>query len=464
MLSKNIVRMTDAYKFGHWSQYPEDTANVYSYFESRGGLFSEVVFFGLQYIIKKYLEGEVVTREGIDEAARLARGIFDADKIFNLKGWNRLLEKYQGVLPVRIKAVPEGTAVPTHNIMLSIEGTDEEFPWLVNYLETLLVQVWYPCTVATLSREIKKIFFDYAMNTGGLLGIDYKLHDFGFRGVSSAESAGIGGAAHLVNFKGTDTAEAVYVAQEFYGAQPGVGCSIPASEHSTITSWGQLGEQAAYQNMLKQYPNIMFACVSDSFNIWEACREIWGEALRPQLRERHHPVVIRPDSGDPIVVVPELMRILDSKFGSTKNRQGYKVLAPCVRLIQGDGVNYDSIQEILEAVRAAGYSFENLAFGMGGALLQQLNRDTQKFAFKCAAINRAGEWIDVWKDPITDKGKASKRGHMVLVNAHNTLVTRRAEDLHDDADVLQTVFENGKLLIDQKFDDIRARANAWMKG
>ncbi|GAI78100.1 unnamed protein product, partial [marine sediment metagenome] len=203
-VTDNIILLTDSYKVSHYKQYPKNTTNVYSYFESRGGEYNEVVFFGLQYIVKKYLTTPV-TQQHVDEAATFLKDHFGTEELFNRKGWEYIVNNLDGKLPVRIKAVPEGTVVPTGNVLMTFESTDENCSWLTNYLETIGVQAWYGCTVATTSRDMKKTILEGLHKSGTPEQIDYKLHDFGFRGVSSVESAGIGGAAHLVNFKGTDT-------------------------------------------------------------------------------------------------------------------------------------------------------------------------------------------------------------------------------------------------------------------
>ena len=230
-------------------------------------------------------------------------------------------------MPIRIKAVPEGKVIPVHNVMMTVENTDPNCFWLTNFLETLLLQLWYPCTVATISREVRKVILQYLSATGDPSTIDFKLHDFGFRGVSSVDSAGIGGASHLINFMGTDTVAALTFIQEYYGNQDDMfGFSIPAAEHSTITSWGQSQEVAAYQNMLEQYPEGLVALVSDSYDIYNACEKLWGEVLKNQILGRKGTLVVRPDSGEPKDVVLKVAEILGEKIGFTVNEKGYKVL------------------------------------------------------------------------------------------------------------------------------------------
>lgn len=448
---KNIILNADSYKYSQFNQYPPGTETVYSYIESRGGDWPATVFFGLQAFIKEYLT-KPVTREDIDEAEAI---ITAHGEPFNREGWEYIVNKYEGRLPVVIKAVPEGTIVPIKNVLLTIENTDPRCYWLTSFLETALLRaVWYPTTVATNSYESKKIIREYLEKTGDVAGIDFKLHDFGFRGVSSYESAGLGGAAHLVNFMGTDTIAALLYARKYYGADV-AGFSIPAMEHSTVTSWGRENEVEAYRNMLNQYakPGAILAAVSDSYDIYNACK-LWGTELKQQILDSGATLVVRPDSGDPATVVRECLRILDEYFGSVVNDKGYKVLN-AVRVIQGDGINQNSIRAILEAAKVAGYSADNIAFGQGGALLQQIDRDTMKFAMKCSAAKINGKWVAVFKDPVTDPGKQSKRGRVTLYKNEKGYFSG-VEDWPKNE--LVEVFRDGVLVKEYTFDEVRANA------
>ena len=453
-MENNIILLTDSYKVSHYKQYPEGTTQIYSYFESRGGKFEEITFFGLQYLLKEFLVGQVITQSKIDQAAKLYEAHFGNATLFNKAGWEYILNNHAGKLPIRIKAVPEGKVIPTHNVMMTVENTDPNCFWLTNFLETLLLQLWYPSTVATISREVKKLIASYLEETGDPSTIDFKLHDFGFRGVSSVDSASIGGAAHLINFMGTDTVAALTFIQNYYGNEDDMfGFSIPAAEHSTITSWGKDHEVDAYENMLAQYPEGLVAVVSDSYDIYNACEKLWGGLLKEQILARKGTLVVRPDSGEPKDVVLKVAEILGEKIGFTINPKGYKVLHPNIRIIQGDGVNYESIGEILAHLKNHGWSADNVAFGMGGALLQKVNRDTQKFAFKCSSATINGKEQEVFKDPITDHGKLSKKGRMKLVFENNTYQTKSLDESGED--ILETVFENGEILKEISFGEVK---------
>lgn len=453
-LSKNIILNTDSYKASMFKQYPKGTTGVYSYIESRGGRYDATVFFGLQAFIKEYLTAPI-TQDDIDIAAEIweAHG-----EPFNRAGWEYILKKHRGYLPVVIKAVPEGTKVPVKNVLATIENTDPECFWLTTWLETALLRaIWYPTTVATQSRALKDIILNYLERTGDPTTINFKLHDFGARGVSSMESAAIGGAAHLVNFMGSDTMSGILYAREFYSA--GVsGFSIPAAEHSTITSWGRDHEVDAYRNMLTQFakPGSIVAIVSDSYDVYNAVENLWGTELKQRVIDSGATVVIRPDSGDPLEVNRKLIKILGEKFGYTVNAKGYKVLNN-VRLIQGDGVNESAIRTILGNFMIHGWSADNIAFGMGGALLQIVDRDTQRFAMKCSSAEINGKWVNVQKDPITDSGKKSKAGRVTLYQAKDGTFSSGVEDWPKSA--LVEVFRDGKIVKEYSFEEVRANSN-----
>jgi len=470
MKRENLILLADAYKYAHHKFYYPGTTQIYSYLESRGGLFDETLFFGLQYFLKEYIQGQAFTQQDIDEADGFLQQVFSRGDVFNRAKFQYILDKYNGHLPIKIKAVAEGTAVPTGNVLMTIENTDPECYWLTNFLETLLMQVWYPCTVATLSNQIRKVITQYFQETatdGTEAGIDFVLNDFGFRGVSSVESAKLGGAAHLINFSGSDNLAGSSMAISYYDAQKVYGLSIPATEHSICTLLGKEGELEVFRHVLKSFPTGTIACVSDSYNIFRACEEYWGTELRDEILNREGTLVIRPDSGDPIRTLQEIFEILFRKFGYTVNAKGYKVLPPQLRVIQGDGVNYAEIKNIYKTLKENGISAENLVLGMGGALLQKVDRDTQKFALKCSSAVINGKEVAVEKSPtemdaqgnITESYKKSKGGRLKLVKINGTFKTVKEQEHTDLNDHLQTIFENGKLINTITFEQVRANAN-----
>lgn len=479
----NLVLCSDAYKYSHPKFYGAEMTKMISYMESRGGKFSETLFYGLQSELKTHLEGIAITKEEVDEAYEYLGtklGVFGRDDVFDRTKFDYIVDKYDGKLPISIKAVPEGTVVGTKNVLFVIESLDENCAWLTNFLESILLQVWYPITVATLSREVRKIvrksFEDctsYDEATIDFL-VDFVLNDFGFRGVSSVESAKIGGSAHLVNFKGSDTVIASKFVRDNYNTDTIYGLSIPATEHSIMTLKGEEGELELMERVLRLYPTGLVACVSDSFNIFKACSEKWGTKLRDLILSRPsepgNQLVIRPDSGHVINTLKEIFNILFDKFGYTVNEKGYKVLPPQVRVIQGDGVNLESIKEIYAMLKAEKISPENLALGMGGKLLQaDINRDTNNFATKACFAILDGEEKNVVKSPtemdangnITKSFKKSKQGKLKLVkNADGTYrtVTSMEADFNDVKDELVEVFRMGEILVEYTFEEIRERA------
>lgn len=480
MKTNNLLLLSDSYKFNHWAQYPEITEAVMSYFESRlGAKFQETVWVGLQYILEEYFVGQVVTRDKIEEAAILSQNHFGDNEAFNREGWEHILNEYNGYLPLRIRSVPEGTPVTINNVMMTIENLGgEKTKWLTNFSETILTHVWFPSTVATLSREVKKMCKRELDNSCDLpedvksIILSYMLHDFGFRGTSSNESAGIGGFAHLANFMGTDTVIAMLVARDYYGADPefkNIAHSVRATEHSVMTSLGEDGEKQVLENFIRKNPQGIISCVADSYNIERFINEYVRDFKDLILARQPNAngvckFVVRPDSlrfeGD----TPEdqMVWILDQLweiFGGTVNTLGKKVLNPCCSTLWGDGIDIYGIEKILIACVKAGYSVESLVFGMGGGLLQKVNRDTQRNAFKCCAQMQAGKWVDVKKNPL-DTSKASKGGRLALIRGtiDNEFYTVREEGIDESENLLQITYEMGRILKRYTLDDIRENA------
>lgn len=459
----------DSYKHSHFMQQVPGTTGKFAYGSARGSKIRQidtVSFIGLQGGIKKYLM-QVPTRADVAYAKEVCEAHGEP---FAEEAFNRIADL--GYWPFEIRAVKEGTEVPVGNVLYTVECTEPGLEWIGDFVETInLRSVWYPTSVATISKACKKLIYGFLQETcdNPDAEIAFKLHDFGARGVSSGESAAIGGFAHLTNFMGTDTMAALVYARQYYGANM-AGFSIPASEHSTITAWGKSNEAKAYANMLDQFGGKfpLIACVSDSYDIFNAVENIWGGELKDKVIASGSTLVVRPDSGDPTSTVLKVVMLLADKFGYTVNGKGYKVLKN-VRVIQGDGVDLDSIQSILYALKLNQFSAENVAFGMGGALLQRVDRDTFSFAQKCSSVRIDGEWRDVFKEA---PGKASLRGRLVLVKgvlkelnggvygSKKSLVTMREEEAAALGleNQLELVFKNGKLYRDQTLDEIRAIA------
>ena len=438
----NPILKTDSYKESHGPFYPEGTTKVHSYFTCRkGGAHDEIVFFGLQMLLKELTVP--ITKEMIKEAKsyfELHMATFDADR------WYHIVNEHDGRLPLTIWAVPEGTVCKAGDPLIVVENTDPECFWLTNYVETLLVQVWAPTTVATNSYHMKKDLMSALKMTGTVDSWQHRLHDFGCRGVSSMQSAAMLGCAHLaVGFSGTDTVPALVAAREVYDEYC-AGFSIRATEHSVVTAFGDspLDELKAFENYLSKVPDdAIVAYVCDSYNIYQFIINIIGHIdIRKKILSRSGCLVIRPDSGDPPSVVVDVLDTLESVFGNghgriTTNEHGYKVLPPQVRVIQGDGIDAKMMVKILVAVTQRGWSADNISFGSGGGLLQKFNRDTLKCAFKASYVEVNGKGRDIYKTPIDAPGKNSRKGKIPLGN-------------------MTLVYDNG-VLIRQKFNDIRKR-------
>jgi nicotinamide phosphoribosyltransferase len=462
MEKSSIIFRTDSYKWGHWRQYLPDTERVYSYLESRNGArFNSTVFFGLQYLLKEYLSGQVVTQKAINAAEKLSAAHLGPGR-FNRDGWQYILDRHQGRLPVKIRAVAEGTPVPVSNVQMTVENTDPKVPWLTNFLESILYKVWAPSVTATLSREIKILMKHYLEKTADNCDtLPFMLHDFGYRGAASEEAAMLNGAAHLINFLGTDTVPALLIPKNYYGdTSEAAGYSVLATEHSIMTSRGETGEPEVIKYLLRNTPDGILSIVIDSYD-YRAFIQYMGEYLRMEVdaflkRSPQNKIVFRPDSGEPVSTSLEVVQLVDRYFGCRLNRKWYRQLNPQTGVLWGDGIQYDSVRNILFNLKNNGYAASNMIFGMGGGLHTSCNRDTQRNAFKCSAQYYGEEWHDVCKKPL-DSAKASKTGRFSLIkdengNFHTVAKSSEAEDL------LKPVFRNGEILREYTWDEIKNNA------
>ena len=452
----NPILKTDSYKESHGPFYPPGTTKVHSYFTCRkGGAHDEIVFFGLQMLLREM--NTPITDSMVKEAQsyfELHMATFDADR------WMHIVNEHGGRLPLKIWAVPEGTICKAGDPLIVVENTDPKCFWLTNYVETLLVQVWGPTTVATNSYHMKKDLLSALKMTGNTNFWSHRLHDFGCRGVSSMQSAAMLGCAHLaVGFSGTDTIPALVAAREVYDNYC-AAFSIRATEHSVVTAFGDtpLDELKAFHNYLKSVPDdAIVAYVCDSYNIYQFIQGVLGHpTIWTNVMRRSGCLVIRPDSGHPPTVVCDVLEHIERicnksmlplsneaypdpniKYDIEINEHGYKVLPKQLRLIQGDGIDAKMMVKILVAMIEKGWSADNISFGSGGGLLQKFNRDTLKCAFKASYVEVNGKGRGIYKSPIDAPGKNSRKGK---INTDNMLL----------------VFENGDIHR-QKFDDIRKR-------
>jgi len=461
----NIDNMTvncDSYKLCHWPMYTEDTTHVYSYFEARNGArFNKTVFFGLQYLLEKYLTTPISLQDIVEGLEFTANHLGD-EKYYNVAMWEYIYNELGGYLPIKIRAVPEGTPVDASNVLMTVENTDPKCPALTNHLETILTHVWGPSTVATLSREVRILCKYYLEETAEPDALDthlpFMLHDFGFRGVNQLEAAGIAGAAHLINFRGTDTIPAMQYARKYYNANlANLAWSVPASEHSVMTAHGAKGEERIFKRMLDTFPTGILSVVIDSYNYKRFISEYAGKYKDQILARGDGKVVFRPDSGEPTTVTLDVLKELALIFGTTVNSKGYNQLNPKVGVIWGDGIEYSGIRDILYAMKNNNWSASNIVFGMGGGLLQKINRDTQRFAFKSSAQKRNGQWYNIFKEPL-DTSKTSKRGRLILTQNEKGHYQTEQTFKEEDEGLLRTVFLNGEVINPITFGEIRKNA------
>jgi nicotinamide phosphoribosyltransferase len=369
-------------------------------------------------------------------------------------------------------------------------NTDPKHAWISGFLEVMKLQLWNPITIATLSQHIKRMIYKFLIETGtppdlAKIIVKYMLHDFGFRGVSSMESAEIGGAAHAMSFVGSDTTRVMDFINEFYSdgifdedGDP-TYCPIStvvATEHSVMTQRGRLLEASLVKDIMARYPNGILSMVGDSYDIFNFAETIIGTGLHAEVIEREGVVVIRPDSGDPIPVMMKVMWLLGEKFGWTTNSMGFRELGKDqgsgkIKVLQGDKNDYDAIYNMLRAFKGAQWAASNIAtFGMGGALLQASTRDTQKMAVKLCSMTKDGKWVEVTKDPVTDPGKGSKGGRFAVVyetdptTGVRRMVTKKLVQgqPEPEGNLLREFFRDGELLVHENWETIRARTDEWM--
>ena len=465
----NILLSTDVYKMLHMEQYCPGTIKVYSYLMARSSKqFTEVKWFGLQYYLKEYLSQPItydMVREFLMYRKKILGGPAPADVVNKLTALAAL-----GYWPLEIKALPEGEVYPLRVPLMTITNTHPEFYWCVGFVESLLLKLWYPCCVATHSYNYRKVV-DAAFEKTGSEELsflkDYMVHDFGYRGDSSEESAGISGASHLLNFKGSDTVLAYPFADKYYPELNLTMASVPASEHSVMCSFGREGEFDAYKHMLKTYPTGIVSIVSDTYDVWNVLTN-FAVQLKDEILARDGKVVFRPDSGDPVKIIcgdPEAefgspewkgaIQILDEVFGHTRNAKGYKELNPKVGLIYGDGMYLERYKKTLETLEEMGYACTNLVIGVGG-ILRNHTRDDLGFAIKATYVEVNGEPREIMKDPVTDHGKKSHMGLLSVALGSRALLDGQRVDQYsvnehctwnqEGAGELKTVFRDGELV------------------
>lgn len=408
MQNRNFILRADSYKLSHGPVLPAGTNGYYSYGEARVPDLEQFVVAGIKRYVDRYLS-QPLRQQDVMEAEDFAN---DHGEPFDRGLWNAVVSVYNGYIPVRISAQLEGSVVRGSTPVYAVEAYDN-FASLASFIETELQRaVWYPSTIATLGLQAKRIIRKHLEQTGGdVNAANFMLHDFGARGVSSEESAQIGGGAHLMNFYGTDTMTAARDIMELYGDEM-PGFSVPATEHSIQCAYGNQDQKRYIRAVLDRYmvKGGIVSIVLDGYDIYRDTQMLVDE-FAEEIIASGCKVVIRPDSGDPLQVLPKVFRILARGFGYDTTYTGHKQLRH-VGILQGDGIDNRAIDEILSTMAWKGMAAGNFVFGSGGGLLQKVNRDTFKFAQKGSAIRINGEWKDIYKDPVTDPGKRSKAGRV----------------------------------------------------
>jgi nicotinamide phosphoribosyltransferase len=455
-LWRNVIINADCYKNSHWRMYPEGTSHVSSYLEARGGRYPVTLFVGLQAFLIDYLM-HPITAEDIQEAEDVLRSMGIP---INRQNWVDLIKDHNGYLPVEIEAVPEGTVLPTGNVLAQVVNTDPKYPWVTSFVETAILRaVWYPTTVGTVSWTAKQFLrgaFERTSDHPELIRL--YLHDYGARGVSSFESAALGGMAHLVNFDQTDTVPAYLAACRFYGATRPVNGASAFQEHSVITAAGRQHEADTYRALLADTGAGVAGLLVDAYDHENAVRNIVGKDLHDDVVSYPGLVIIRCDSGDPIMTPVDTVEWLMEAFGATTNSKGFKLLPPNLRVVQGDGLIPSTHAGIYKEMERRGLAADNLLCGMGGGLLQQVNRDTLNFGYKANAIKINGEWIGIQKTPTGSKMKRSKAGRLALQYSEGDYLTVPRKSIPDEENILVPVFRDGKLLRKWEFSELIERS------
>jgi nicotinamide phosphoribosyltransferase len=473
-LKISLICRIDSYKFTHPFAYPKEKNGnkivaMSSYGEARVSHSVTVVPFGIQLLIKRYLT-QKITMADIDAAEAFALAHFGRP-LFRRAAWEKVVNTYGGSLPLVIRSVPEGTVLHGGLPLYNVTCFDDELFWMSAGFETLIQRgVWYPTTIASMDWDIKQQIKQEYIRTGADLNmLPFALHDFGGRGVTSAESAEIGGAAHLANFMGSDTVEGILTANFYYKHQMSA-FSVYATEHSIECSFGGGTDEAlAYiRHQLATAKELGIQIISVVLDGYDVDREaeLCCTVLRDEIIASGIKVVFRPDSGNMNEVVPRLLDLQAKAFGTTiiEGAHGLKYKSiNHVGIIQGDGVDHASLMDLLRLVAFRGYCSHVVIFGSGGALLQKLNRDTLKFAQKASALLTDGGWVGIAKDPVTDQGKKSKEGVMTTVRNKVTgefMAARldNIEELNEDLeDIMQLVYYYGDLYNETTLDEVRSR-------
>lgn len=457
VFKKNLITSTDSYKVGHYMMLPTGNTHSSYYIEARSEG-DELIAGGMNYVAKVLEQG--ITLEDVERANSLFKNHFGRD-VMNYDGWMKIINEFDGKLPIRLIAAPEGMLVPSKNVLAVVENTHPAFGWLPSYLETFILRsVWYWTTVASKSYKFRSVIEKYIDETTDLEGgerefaIKTQIHDFGSRSSTSGESAGIGGVNHLYSFIGTDTVEALVLAQDLFLADC-AGISVPATEHSVTYSWSH--EDLSYANVIKMFGTGVYSMVLDSTDFVAALDRLCTD-MKKSIEDQGGKCVVRLDSGHPVDNVIHSLETLGKYFGYTTNSKGFRVLNPIVGVLQGDSISEpDDVERILSWMAAKGWASSNVVFGVGSGIHQKLDRDTFKFAMKLSAIKVDGNWFACAKTPKDAPWKTSKKGVLRLVKEDGKFKTINILEEQGDT-VMKEYYVDGKIQLDS-LEEIRNRVD-----
>lgn len=493
----NAVELTDGYKLDHRRQYPKGTEYVYSNWTPRSNeYFKEAkdgcVVFGIQYFIKKYLI-EYFNKNFFelneDVAVESFRRRIDTFLGENSVGTEHIRELHKlGYLPVKIKALPEGSICPIRVPMLTIINTEPRFFWITNYLETIMsCELWLPMTSATTARVYKKELERHAEKTGfdKNVALGFLCHDFSMRGMAGLEASITSGMGHLTSFFGSETIPAINAIEEYYNADAEkeiIAATVPASEHSVMCAGGMEDEFGTFKRFITElYPKGFVSIVSDTWDLWRVVTD-YVPRLKNEILSRDGRLVIRPDSGNPVHIIcgykesdfenfeeqnylskeeiTGVYELLWNIFGGTINEKGYKVLDPHIGVIYGDSITIERQKEIYKRLEEKGFAATNLVLGIGSYTYQYRTRDSLGFAMKATWCQINGEPKEIFKKPKTDSGMKNSLKGLIRVDKNENGVyyaTDCVSKEQEEGGCLEVVFENGKLKKEVSLKEIRER-------
>lgn len=484
----DFITATDFYKCDHRRQLPDNTTRIYENWTPRSTRVvgnDAVIHFGLQAFLKYDLT-DLANRTFFSRPKSDA--LYDYQLMLdNCLGPTGIGTRHIGALhdlqyvPLEFCSLREGTHVPYRVPMFTTENTHDEFAWIGGYIETLLSsRLWLASTSATTAMRYRRLLDTYCELTGGPREfVTWQGHDFSFRGMASPEAAAFSGAGHLLSFTGTDTIPAIKMLHDCYAGEGLIGGSVPATEHMVMCAGGELSERETFQRLFKLYPAGVLSVVSDTWDLWKVLTEILP-ALHREITQRSGKLVIRPDSGDPVLIITGdaaaqpgspahkgVIEVLWDQFGGTVNAKGFRELDSHVGAIYGDSITEERARQICERLKAKNFASTNIVFGIGSYTYNMVTRDTHGFAVKATWARVNGEERLLFKDPATDsnKEKKSARGRIAVIAHDGGLsmidgLTLDHQKEYAPSNLLQPVWRDGKFVRRETLAEIRARVQA----